>query len=209
MIRVFIADDHTLIRRGLQQILAETDDIVAAGEARTAAETLRAVREAPYDLVLLDIALPDQNGLEVLAQLHTWYPQLPVLILSMHPEQQYALRALKAGASGYLTKDNAPEELITAIRQVASGQQYLTPSMAKSLVTAIQTPDQAAPHQALSDREYEVLRLLGNGKAIGAIARELSLSPKTVSTYHHRLLKKLSLKSLADLVRYVIEHNIV
>ena len=208
MIRVLIADDHTIIRRGLQQILAETSDMLVAGEASTAAGVLRLVREEQYDVLLLDISLPDQNGLEVLAQLHASHPNIHVLILSMHPEQQYALRALKCGASGYLTKDNAPEELIIAIRRVVEGGQYISQSLAEHLVSVIKAPSEVPLHESLSDREYQVMQLLGVGKSVGEIAHQLALSPKTVSTYRHRILEKLALYSTADIIRYAIEHEL-
>ncbi|MCJ7533213.1 MAG: response regulator transcription factor [Anaerolineales bacterium] len=209
MIRVLIADDHAILRRGLQQILAETSDMLVAGEASTAAGVLRLVREGQYDVLLLDISLPDQNGLEVLAQLHASHPNIHVLILSMHPEQQYALRALKCGASGYLTKDNAPEELIIAIRRVVEGGQYISQSLAEHLVSIIKAPSEMPLHESLSDREYQVMQLLGVGKSVGEIAHQLALSPKTVSTYRHRILEKLALYSTADIIRYAIEHEMV
>jgi DNA-binding NarL/FixJ family response regulator len=209
MIRVLIADDHAILRRGLQQILAETSDMLVAGEAGTAAGVLRLVREGQYDVLLLDISLPDQNGLEVLAQLHASHPNIHVLILSMHPEQQYALRALKCGASGYLTKDNAPEELIIAIRRVVEGGQYISQSLAEHLVSVIKSPGEVPLHESLSDREYQVMQLLGVGKSVGEIAHQLALSPKTVSTYRHRILEKLALNSTADIIRYAIEHEMV
>ena len=209
MIRVLIADDHAILRRGLQQILAETSDMLVAGEAGTAAGVLRLVREGQYDVLLLDISLPDQNGLEVLAQLHASHPNIHVLILSMHPEQQYALRALKCGASGYLTKDNAPEELIIAIRRVFEGGQYISQSLAEHLVSVIKAPGEVPLHESLSDREYQVMQLLGVGKSVGEIAHQLALSPKTVSTYRQRILEKLALNSTADIIRYAIEHEMV
>lgn len=209
MIRVLIADDHAILRRGLQQILAETNDMLVAGEASTAAGVLHLVRQGQYDVLLLDISLPDQNGLEVLAQLHASHPNIHVLILSMHPEQQYALRALKCGASGYLTKDNAPEELIIAIRQVVEGGQYISQSLAEHLVSVIKAPSEVPLHESLSDREYQVMQLLGVGKSTGEIAHQLALSPKTVSTYRHRILEKLALHSTGDIIRYAIEHEMV
>ena len=208
MIRVFVADDHAVVRRGVLQILEEAPDMVAAGEASTGREVLQAVRKHDYDVLVLDIAMPDVNGLEVLNQLRTLKPDLRVLILSMYPERQYALRALKAGAAGYLTKESAPDELIGAIRKVASGGKYVTQSLAEKLVAALGNELGKEPHETLSAREYQVMRLLAAGKTVTAIATELSLSVKTVSTYRTRILEKLDLKNTAEIIRYAFEHGL-
>lgn len=208
MIRVFVADDHAVVRRGVMQILAEAPDMVAAGEASTGRETLQAVREQDYDVLVLDIAMPETNGLEVLNQVRTLKPDLRVLILSMYPERQYALRALKAGAAGYLTKESAPDELIAAIRKVASGGKYVTQSLAESLAAALGSELGKEPHETLSAREYQVMRLLAAGKTVTAIATELSLSAKTVSTYRTRILEKLDLRNSAEIIRYAFEHGL-
>ncbi len=208
MIRVFVADDHAVVRRGVLQILAEAPDMVAAGEASTGREVLQAVRQHDYDVLVLDIAMPDTNGLEVLNQLRTLKPDLRVLILSMYPERQYAVRALKAGAAGYLTKESAPDELIGAIRKVAQGGKYVTQSLAERLAAALGGELGKEPHETLSAREYQVLRLLAAGKTVSDIATELSLSVKTVSTYRTRILEKLDLRNTAEIIRYAFEHGL-
>jgi two-component system invasion response regulator UvrY len=209
MIRVLVADDHAVVRRGVLQILEDTPDMVAAGEACTGREVLRAVQEHDYDVLVLDIAMPDGSGLEVLKQLQTLKPNLRVLILSMYPEKQYAVRALKAGAAGYLTKESAPGELIAAIRQVARGGRYVTRSLAETLAAELGGEMAKEPHETLSDREYQVMCLLAAGKTVTEIATELSLSVKTVSTYRTRILDKLNLKSTAEIIRYALERRLV
>lgn len=209
MIKVLIADDHPVVRRGLSQILTEAPDMVAAGEASTGREVLQAVRENDYDVVLLDIALPDISGLEVLKQLRIVKPELRVLILSMYPEKQYAVRTLKAGAAGYLTKESAPEELVAAIRKVSRGGKYITPSLAEKLAARLSDEAEKEPYETLSDREYQVMCLLASGKTITEIATELSLGVTTVSTYRARLLEKLGLKTTAEIVRYALERGLV
>ena len=208
MIRVLLADDHAVVRRGLKQILAETDDIRTEGEVDSGAGVLRAVRRKKYDMVLLDITLPDQNGLEVLGQLRAAHPNLPVLMLSVHPEEQYAVRALKTGAAGYLTKDSAPEEMLAAIRKVYRGGKYVSAALAERLVGLLGEQD-GAPHESLSEREFQVMLLLANGKSVSEIANRLALSAKTVSTYRSRLMEKLGMKSIAELVRYVMEQGLI
>jgi len=208
MIRVLLADDHAVVRRGLKQILAETEDIRTEGEVDSGAGVLREVRAKKYDMVLLDITLPDQNGLEVLGQLRAVRPNLPVLMLSVHPEEQYAVRALKTGAAGYLTKDSAPEEMVAAIRKVYRGGKYVSAALAERLVGLL-GEQEGAPHESLSEREFQVMLLLANGKSVGEIANRLALSAKTVSTYRSRLMEKLGMKSIAELVRYVMEQGLI
>jgi DNA-binding NarL/FixJ family response regulator len=209
MISILIADDHAVVRRGVLQILAEAPDMVAAGEASTGLEVLQAVRQDDFDVVLLDIALPDVSGLEVLKQLQSLKPDLPVLILSMYPERQYAVRALKAGAAGYLTKESAPDELIAAIRQVSQGRKYVTQSLAEKLVAELGGEAEQEPHETLSDREYQVMCLLAAGVTVSEIATELSLSTKTVSTYRTRILDKLNLENTAQIIRYALKRGLV
>ena len=206
--RVLIADDHAIVRRGVREILEEAPLGLAVDEVGSAAETLKAVKVNTYDIVLLDIAFPDGSGLEVLRQIRTDCPQTRVLLLSMYPEEQYAQRALHLGASGYLTKDSAPNELVIAIQKVAVGGKYITQALAERLVDEIDMQVEKAPYETLSDREFQVLTRLGAGKSIHAIAAELSLSPKTVSTYRSRLLEKLKLKTEADIIHYVIENRL-
>ncbi len=209
MIRVLVADDHAVVRRGVLQILADAPDIVVAGEASTGREVLQAVWKNNFDVLVLDIGMPDGGGLEVLKQLRTLKLDLQVLILSMYPEKQYAVRALKSGAAGYLTKDSAPDELVTAIRRVAQGGKYVTQSLAEKLAVEVGREAEKGPHETLSDREYQVTCLLAAGKIVTEIAAELSLSVKTVSTYRARILEKLGLKNTAEIIRYVLERGLV
>ena len=208
MINVLIADDHTVVRRGLRQILEEAPDMTVTGEASTGQDVLKALRREDYDVLVLDISMPDGGGLEVLNQLHDISPDLPVLILSIHGENQYAARAFRAGAAGYLTKDRAPEELITAIRRLACGGKYITRSLATTLANRL-GKKQGTSHEILSDREFQVMCLLASGLRITDIAEDLSLSAKTVSTFRTRILEKLNLKTTADIIRYALEHDLV
>jgi len=203
--KALIADDHTVVRRGVRQILEEAPLNLFVTEAGSAGEALKAVRDNAYDIVLLDISFPDGSGLEVLRQIRSNRPGTRVLLLSMYPEEQYARRALRSGASGYLTKDSAPDELVSAIQKVIAGGKYITQALAERLADEI---GEKAPHETLSDREFQVLTRLGAGKTIGKIAAELSLSPKTISTYRSRLLEKLNLKTTAEIIRYVIENRL-
>jgi DNA-binding NarL/FixJ family response regulator len=209
-IHVLIADDHAIVRQGLKQILSETDDLVVAGEADDGAEALQLARQQVWNVFLLDVSMPNRNGIDTLKQLKKEFPKLPVLMLSMHPEEQYAVRALKAGASGYLTKQSAPEQLVTAIRQVAGGRKYVSPTVAMQLADAIanDSNSEQPPHELLSDREYEVLKLIATGKTLTQIAEELNLAVATISTFRARILTKLGLSSTAELIRYGLEHGL-
>ena len=209
MIRVLVADDHAVVRRGLLQILDEAADLVAAGEASSGRQVLEAVRKGDCDVLVLDIGMPDGGGLEVLHQLQGLKPDLPVLVLSMYSERQYARRVLKAGAAGYLTKESAPDELTAAIRQVAGGGRYVTRSLAEELATQLRRETGREPHETLSDREYQVMMMLAAGRSVSDSAAELSLSVKTVSTYRARLLEKLNVRNTAEVVRYAFEHGLV
>ena len=209
MLRILVADDHAIVREGLKQILAETSDIVVGGEASDGNQALNQARTAAYDLVLLDIAMPGMNGLEVLKQLKSERPDLPVLMLSMYPEEQFAVRTLKAGASGYLTKQSAPSELIAAIRKVCNGGKYVTSSLAESLAVYLESDSDRPPHELLSDREYEVMLMIASGKTVKMIGKELSLSVKTVSTNRSRALRKMGMKTNAELTYYAIKHGLV
>ena len=209
MIRVLVADDHAVVRRGVVQILAESPHIVVAGEASCGSEVLRAVRENDYDIDLLDIAMPGGSGLEVLKELQSLKPDVQVLILSMYPEKQYALRALKAGAAGYLTKDSAPDELIEAIERISQGSKYITRSLAQEMASELGGKAGKELHETLSDREYQVMRLLAAGKSVSEIATQLSLSVKTVSTYRTRILEKLDLKTTAEIMHYALARGLV
>ena len=207
-IHVLIADDHAIVRQGLKQILSETEDLLVTGEADDGAEALVLARQQPWDVFLLDVSMPNRNGIDTLKQLKKEFPRLPVLILSMHPEEQYAVRALKAGASGYLTKQSAPEQLVTAIRQVASGKKYLSPAVAQQLADAISDHSDKSPHERITDREYQVLVLISAGKTLTQVAEQLNLGVATVSTYRARLLEKMGLRSTAELIRYGLEHGL-
>lgn len=209
IIKVFIADDHAIVRAGLKQILAETRDIVVAGEAENGIDAIQLFRKADCQVMLLDISLPDRSGIEVLKQVKKEKPELAVLMLSMHREDQYAIRSLKAGASGYLTKQSAPRELVTAIRQVAGGLKYISAALAQELANHVGEDHEAPPHDSLSDREYQTLTMIASGKTVGAIAKELSLSVKTVSEYRARLLVKMKLKNSAELTHYAIKNQLI
>ncbi|MCX7185145.1 MAG: response regulator transcription factor [Nitrosospira sp.] len=209
MIRVLIADDHAIVRHGLKQILAETDDLVVAGEAETGFQAIKMARQDTFDVVLLDISLPDRNGIEVLSQIKKTHPRLAVLMLSMHTEHEFAIRALKAGASGYLNKQSAPVQLVTAIRQVAVGRKYISAALAEELANSLGGDTEQPLHELLSDREFQTLRLIASGKSLSVISEELSLSPKTVSVYRARLLEKLDLRNNSDLTRYAIKNKLV
>lgn len=209
MIRVLITDDHSILRRGLAQIISETPDMQVCGEAENSAQAVKFAREHPVDVVLLDITLPDRNGLDTLKQLKKEKPRLAVLMLSMHPEDIYALRAIKAGASGYLNKASAPVLLVTAIRQVAGGRRYISPAVAEALAGTIVDGADRPAHASLSDREYETMRLIASGKTVSEIAAEMSLSVKTVSVYRARLLQKMRLKNNSELTHYALKNQLV
>ena len=209
MIRIAIADDHPIVREGLRRIASEGVGISVTGEASTAAELFRLLARAAVDVVLLDVSMPGSTFVETLKELREKHPSVKVLVLSVHPEDQWALRALRAGAAGYLTKDHSPEQLVGAVRRVAGGGKYVSAPLAEKLAGLIDNDSKRAPHERLSDREFEVLRALGSGMAVKDVAEQLNLSAKTVSTYRARLLEKMGLKSRADLVRYVVEHDLL
>lgn len=208
MTRILVVDDHALVRRGLIELLQSLPVGAEFGEAGTGADALTMALSESWDVVLLDLALPDRHGLDVLRELHVAKPKLPVLILTMFPEDQLALRVLEIGAAGYLTKESAPEELLLAIERVVAGHKYLSPAMSQAIADGLGGPP-PAPHEQLSDRELEVLRLLAAGRPITAISRQLGLSPKTVTTYRARLLHKLRMKSNAELTFYATQHGLV
>jgi DNA-binding NarL/FixJ family response regulator len=209
MIRVAIADDHPIVREGLRRIASEGAGILVTGEAPTAAELFRLLAAVAVDVVLLDVSMPGSNLLETLDELREKHSSTRVLVLSVHPEDQWAIRALRAGAAGYLTKDHSPEQLVEAIRRVARGGKYVSAALAEKLAGLMEHGKTQAPHERLSDREFEVLRALGSGLTAKEVAQQLNLSAKTVGTYRARLAEKMGLKTRAELVRYVVEHELL
>jgi DNA-binding NarL/FixJ family response regulator len=209
MIRVVIADDHTIVREGLKQLLLTDPEFNVIGEARDGLEVMQRVRELDFDVLLLDMSMPKKSGIELIKQVKAEKPKLRVLILSMHEEQQYAIRAIKAGAAGYLTKESAPTQLISALRKVAAGGVFITPAVAEQLALGAMPQSEAAPHSMLSDREFEVFKLLAAGKTVTDIADQLNLSSKTVSTHKARLMEKMGINNPAELIRYAIAHRLV
>jgi two-component system invasion response regulator UvrY len=207
--RVLIADDHAVFRRGLRETLAEAFSRVTFGEAKTAQETLEHVRRQNWDVVILDISMPGKSGLDILDELKRLRPRLPILFLSMHPEEQFARRALKAGAAGYLTKESVPEELKEAVRKAVAGGRYVSATLAEKLAVDLREGADTPLHELLSDREFQVLRMIASGKTVKEIAEELSLSVKTVSTYRARILEKSGMKTNAELIRYALQTQLV
>jgi two-component system invasion response regulator UvrY len=208
MLKILIADDHPIVRQGLKQALAESCDMVVAGEAGDGQEVLSELSQNDYDIVVLDITMPGRNGLDILKDIKHMNHELPVLILSFHPEEQYALRALRSGASGYLTKQSAVSELETAIRKIAAGGKYVTLSLGESIAFYLDAKEEV-PHETLSDREYEVMCMIASGKSVTTIANELSLSAKTVSTHRSRILEKTHLRDNTGIIRYCLQHGLV
>ena len=207
--RILLADDHTLFREGLKKIIAGTSDIAVAGEASNGNDVLARLKKDSFDVLVLDISMPGKDGLEVLKEVRTKYQRLPVLMLSMFPEEQYATRVLKAGASGYLTKESAPDVLITAVRKAARGERYVSPTLAEKLVSGLADDLKKLPHERLSDREYQIMRLIASGKRMKEIAHQLSLGPTTISTYRARILEKMGMASNAELTLYASQNNLL
>jgi len=208
MISVLIADDHAIVRKGLKQILSEVPDMLLADEAIDGVEALKKVMNNTYDVVVLDISMPRKDGLDVLRTMKSFKPELPVLILTVHPEEKYSVRALRAGASGYLVKTVSPAELILAIRKISRGEKYVSPSIAEKLVGEL-SPSEEPSHLLLSDREYQVMCMFVSGQSLNEIADELSLSVQTVCTYRNRILEKLNMKNIADVIRYAVKNGII
>ncbi len=208
-IRVLIADDHAIVREGLKQIIGDGGNLIVAGEAANGQQAIQRVRAGGIDVLLLDISLPDKNGIEVLKQVKKECPALAVLMLTMHREDQYAIRAIKAGASGFLNKQSAPDELVTALREVACGRKYISAALAQELANQIGSGAARALHESLSDREYQTLVMIASGKTVGDIADELALSVKTISMYRSRLLQKMKMRHNAELTHYAIRHRLV
>jgi len=209
MLNILIADDHAIVRKGLIQVLEDFSEINRIDEAENGFEVEEMVRENHYDLVILDLSMPGRGGLDTLKQVKIDNPLLPVLILSIHPEEQYAVRLLKAGASGFLNKASAPEELVSAIKKVVSGGKYISSSMAEHLASEIEKDSTNMPHERLSDREYQVMLMIASGKTVSEIAQTLNLSVKTISTYRTRILEKMELENNAKLVHYALQQNLL
>lgn len=209
MIRVLVCDDHAIVRRGLRQILAETPDIEVAAEAATAADVLRLVREQRFNVVVLDVNLPGGSGIDLIGEIRKEPNAPPVLILTVYPEEQYAVRAIRAGAAGFLTKESAPEKLIEAVRKVAARGRWVSAELAETLASVLAGEAQGAPHERLSDREFEIMKMLASGKTVSEVARELSLSVKTVSTHRTRILGKMGMKTNAELTHYAVRNGLV
>ncbi|WP_412068100.1 response regulator [Rubrivirga sp. IMCC43871] len=209
MTRIVIADDHALVRRGLVELLTELDDVRVVAEADSGDALLVAVRDQRVDVVVMDMSMPGPSGLDLVKSLKAEHPRLPILVLSAHPEDQYAVRVVRAGAMGYLTKESAEADLVEAVRRVAAGKRYLTQALAASLLDALDLDPDQDPHAALSDREYQVLRLIASGMTVGAIGEHLSLSVKTVSTYRSRLLQKMGMSNNAEITRYALENGLI
>jgi two-component system, NarL family, invasion response regulator UvrY len=209
MTRILLVDDHPLVRHGVKQVLAEALRPATVAEAANAAEAINEIRGAEWDVMVLDISLPGTSGLDLLKEVRRERPTVPVLVLSMHPHDQFARRAMQAGASGYLTKDSAPTELVTAVTEVIAGRRYLNQGTVEELMANAQPDHSQQPHEALSDREYQVLRMIASGLTVSHVAMKLSLSVKTVSTYRARVLEKMNMNTTAELMHYGIQHNLV
>ncbi|MBX2920520.1 MAG: response regulator transcription factor [Ferruginibacter sp.] len=209
MLRILIADDHSIVRKGLKQILLDEFPAAQIDEVPDAEELIKKVMAEKWDVVVSDLSMPGRSGLDALQQIKASHPNLPVLILSIHPEEQYALRALKSGASGYLSKDTAPDELVKAVQKVLLGKKYISQSIAEKLANTFSSASGKSPHETLSDREFDVMKLLANGKSVSEIAEMFSLSVTTVSTYRARVMAKMDMKSNSDLTRYAIENNLI
>src|SRR5215831_1479904 len=209
MIKVVVVDDHAVVREGLKRIIAENGGMMVTGEAADGYEAIQVIKKQPCDVVLLDITMPNKSGLDVLKELHAESPRLPVLVLSMHPEDQYAVRVLRAGAAGYITKESAPAKLVQAIRKVIRGGRYVSSTLAEQLVFGLGAETEKPVHEILSDREYQVLCMIASGKTVTQIADELVLSVKTISTYRVRILEKLKMNNNAEITRYAIKEGLV
>lgn len=208
-LKVLLADDHELVRAGLERLLTEADDVEVIGAAADGFEVLEEAEKTLPDLVLLDVSMPGKGGMDTLKELRQRFPSVRVLVLSMYPEDQYAVRLLKEGAAGYMTKESAPEELLNAIRRIHAGGRYVSAQMADALVTHLEFGDDAESHRSLSDREFQVMCMLASGRTVGQIAEELSLSVKTVSTYRTRVLQKMKLKNTAQIMHYALQKGLV
>lgn len=209
MIKVLVADDHAVVRRGLRQILSETEDLLVGGEATNAPEVVERVTSERWDVIILDISMPGGNGIDLIADIRRLRPEARVLVLTVFAEEQYAVRAIRAGAAGFLTKESAPDKLVDAVRKIASGGRYVSPELAEALASIVAGDAEGAPHERLSDREFEILKMLSSGKTVSQAADELGLSVKTVSTHRTRILRKMNMKTNAELTHYAIRNRLV
>ena len=209
MIKILVVDDHAVVRRGLRQILAETPDLHVAGEAGTAGEAMQKVQAERWDVIVLDVGLAGKSGLDLIADIRKLRPETRVLVLTMFSEEQYAVRAIRAGAAGFLTKESAPDKLVDAIRKIAGGGRFISPELAETLASMVAGEGSGKPHERLSNREFEILKLIGSGKTVSQIADELTLSVKTVSTHRTRILRKMDMKTNAELTHYVVKNGLV
>jgi DNA-binding NarL/FixJ family response regulator len=209
MIKIVIADDHEIVREGLLRVVGEAEDIEVIGEAANGREVLQWVKKGGFDMLVLDLSMPDHSGVDFIKRLKDESPKLPILVLTMHEEEQYAVRSIRAGASGYLTKESASKELISAIRRVATGRLYINPSVAEKLALDTMTTHDGPPHKSLSDREFEIFQMVVHGRTMTDIAAQLHLSVKTVSTHKARILQKMNMLSIADLVRYAVSNGLI
>ncbi|MFP4532188.1 MAG: response regulator [Desulfobacterales bacterium] len=209
MVKVFIADDHAVVRQGLKQIISEVSDMHVLGESDNGFEVIDHVKTGNYDMAILDITMPGPNIIDLVKQIHQIKPQMPILVLSIHPEEQYAVRVLRCGASGYLTKESAPEELVNAIRKLSKGGKYVSATLAEKLLFTLGTDQEKLPHDNLSDREYQSLCMIAAGKTVKDIARDLNLSEKTISTYRSRVLQKMGMKNNAEITHYAFKYGLV
>jgi two-component system, NarL family, invasion response regulator UvrY len=207
--KVLLVDDHPIVRQGIKQILSQVRTITDVGEAETAEEAMDKIRHEQWDIIILDINLPDRSGFDLLKELRRAFPELPIVMLTLHAEEQFAVRSLRAGASGYLTKEASPEELIRAVQRAATGRRYISPALAQKVALGWDSGLAQSPHDTLSDREFQVLRMIASGQTATEIAENLLLSVKTISTYRSRILEKLNLQTNAEIIRYAIEHNLV
>ena len=209
MIKIVIADDHEIVRAGLKQIIADEEDMEVAGESNSGEKLIELIKKNEYDVVLLDLKMSGMNGIEVMKHIKTIKPSIPVIVLSMHAEDQYAVRTIKAGASGYITKETAGDNLIAAVKKVVAGGKYISPTLAETLADSIAGGGSELPHEQLTDREFQVLCMIASGKTVSEIGAELFLSVKTISTYRQRILEKMSMKNNSELTHYVIKNNIL
>lgn len=209
MIKVFIADDHPLIRKGIKEILEDEIDLKVVGEAASPHELLEALKKNDPDILITDLSMPGRSGVDLISDIKQFFPKLPVLVLTMHPEERFAVRVLKAGASGYLTKDTKPEDIIKALRQINDGRKYITPTLAEKLAEELDKDTNKPLHELLSDREFQIMRLISSGLKVSDIAQKLSLSIHTVNTYRSRILEKMNMKSNAELILYSVENHLI